>query len=327
MGRDLADKVVVITGASSGIGRATALEFARQGARLVLAGRQAEPLAAVAAECEALGATAIAVPTDVRNAQQVGELALRAQSVFGGIDVWVNNAGVFMMGKLEETPLEAFRELIDTNLFGTVHGARHALPHVRARKGVIINVASMAGTMGMPYGTAYVSSKWAVRGFSECLRQEVREAGVKVVTIMPASIDTPLFQHGANYTGRGVKAMPPVYTAEKVARAVVANARSPHAEVMVGGAGTASRLMRSLLPTGLFDRMTARRAEREHLMDRPSENTRGNLDQPQPPYAISGGWRPGPPARISAAGKVALGASLLAIPALVGLALSRRASW
>ena len=174
MARQITGKVVVITGASSGIGRATALAFARQGANLVLAARDDESLRQVAAECETVGAPAIVVPTDVRDEQAVNELARRAVEAFDGIDVWVNNAAVYMLGRFENVPPESFRELYETNVFGTVNGCRAAIPYLRQSKGVLINVASMAATMGIPYGSAYNSSKWAVRGFADCLREELR---------------------------------------------------------------------------------------------------------------------------------------------------------
>src|SRR5215207_8645967 len=155
MARMITGKVVVVTGASSGIGRATALAFARQGANLVLAARDDEPLRQVAAECEAVGAPAIVVPTDVRDERAVTELGKRAAEAFDRIDVWVNNAGVYMLGKFEDMPPDAFRELYETNLFGTVNGTRTAIPYLRQSRGVLINVGSMASTMGIPYGTAY----------------------------------------------------------------------------------------------------------------------------------------------------------------------------
>jgi NAD(P)-dependent dehydrogenase (short-subunit alcohol dehydrogenase family) len=245
----------------------------------------------VAAECERAGTQAIAVPTDVRDEGAVFRLAERAETTFGGIDVWVNDAGVFLMGKLEQVPSDSFRQVIETNFFGTVNGARAAIPRLRARRGVLINVSSMASILGLPYGAAYVSSKWGVRGLSECLRQELRDEGIDVVTILPASIDTPLFEHAANYTGRGIRAMDPVYEARSVARAIIAAARRPRAEVLVGSSAKVARVLRSLLPTALFERGAARQADRKHLTTQPAGDTAGNLTAPQPPHAVSGGWR------------------------------------
>jgi NAD(P)-dependent dehydrogenase (short-subunit alcohol dehydrogenase family) len=324
MARKLRDAVAVITGASSGIGRATALAFARRRAKVVLAARHERSLREVADECERLGATALVVPTDVRDQDAVEQLAQRAVATFGRIDVWINNAAVFMMGKLASVPPVAFRQLFDTNFFGPVNGARAAIPHLRESGGVLINVASMASTIGLPHGSAYVSSKWALRGLSECLRQELREDGVDVVTILPASVDTPLFEHAANYTGRAIKPMDPVYRPEQVARTIVARARRPRAEAPVGSVVNASRVLRTLLPTSTFERITAQQAERNHFLDRPSEDTPGNLNEPRPPFSVHGGWRDGKQPRMRL-GKLALAAGLCltAVPAARALARSR----
>jgi NAD(P)-dependent dehydrogenase (short-subunit alcohol dehydrogenase family) len=325
MARKLRDSVVVITGASSGIGRATALAFARRRAKVVLAARHETSLRELAQECEALGTSALAVPTDVRDEAAVTQLAERAAAAFGRIDVWVNNAGVFMVGKLADVPSDAFRQVIDTNLFGAVNGARAALPHLAVSRGVLINVASMAATMGIPYGSAYVASKWALRGLSESLRQELRDDGVAVVTVLPASIDTPLFHHGANYTGKAVKPMEPVYPAEQVARTIVARARRPRPEAPVGAVVNASRVMRTLLPRETFEKMTARQTEKKHFADRHTEPDGGNLSGPQPPFTIEGGWMDSGRKR-RRLGKLALTAGLLlaAVPAASALARSRQ---
>src|SRR5919202_2625850 len=182
--RSLQDAVVVITGASSGIGRATALAFAGRGSQVVVAARRDEPLDTLLAECETLaGRSGLAVPTDVAESAQVEALARRAVERFGRIDVWVNNAGVYAAGRFEDTPPDVFRRVLDVNLFGCVHGARAALPHLRQRRGVLINVASVDSEASYHYFSAYVASKWAVRGFSAALRQELHGEGVDVCTI------------------------------------------------------------------------------------------------------------------------------------------------
>jgi NADP-dependent 3-hydroxy acid dehydrogenase YdfG len=147
MRRKLADSVVVITGASSGIGRATARSFARHGATVVLAARREAALHEVAQECRNLGGQPLVIPTDVTDAAAVEHLATRTVETVGRIDVWVNNAGVTLVGRLEETPLEPYRRVIDTNLFGYVHGARAAIPYLREQgSGVLINNASQVAT-------------------------------------------------------------------------------------------------------------------------------------------------------------------------------------
>jgi NAD(P)-dependent dehydrogenase (short-subunit alcohol dehydrogenase family) len=170
------------------------------------------PLNETAEACRQLGTEALAVPADVTDPGAVEALARQAEERFGGIDVWVNNAGVYLAGSFEDTPLDAFRQVMEINFFGSVNGARAALPRLRASQGILINIASVAGAATYPFFSAYVASKWAVRGWSATLRQELFGSGVDVCTILPASIDTPLFQHAANYTGWFLKAMNPIYT-------------------------------------------------------------------------------------------------------------------
>lgn len=285
-------KVVVIAGASSGIGRAAALEFAARGARLVLAARREAPLKDLARECLDVGGAAFAVPTDVSDERAVEELARRAVERFGRIDVWVNNASVSLFSRFEETPTDAFRRVIETNLFGYVHGAKAAIRHFREQgRGVLINVSSMVSKVGQPFTSAYVSSKFAITGLSECLRMELMDTpGIQVSTVLPASIDTPLFQHAANYTGRAVKAMTPVYPARQVAQAIVAMASSPKREVFVGNSGRMLNLMHTIAP-GFAERRMANQVNQDHFADRPADPSPGNLFEPMPRYSgVSGGW-------------------------------------
>lgn len=316
MPAQLKDSVVVITGASSGIGRAAAVEFARHGASVVLSARSEEPLEEVAKECQQIGAKTVAVPADVADAESVKNLARRAVESFGHIDVWVNNAAVTLFARFEEAPLEAYRQVIETNLFGYIYGAREAIPHFKQRgHGVLINVSSVVGTVGQPMTSAYVSSKFAIRGLSECLRQELRGTDVHVCTVMPATVDTPLFQHGANYTGREPQAMPPVYSAQSVAETIVGLATRPRREVFVGGAGRAVNLMHRLMP-GLTERMVARQAEHGHFQDRSAGPDEGNLFEPEAGQdRVSGGWRNG---RSRSKGAYTAAALAVALPAAAG---------
>lgn len=285
--------IVVVTGASSGIGRAAAQLFAARGAAVVLAARRLPALEEVALECESAGGRALVVPTDVRDEEAMRELARRAIEAFGRIDVWVNNAAVSLFARTEEAPYEAYRQVIETNLFGYIHGARAALPYFREQgHGVLINNASIAGIIGQPYTSAYCVTKFGIRGLGESLRQELLDApDIHVCTLMPAVIDTPIFQHAANYTGRAVQPMPPVISADRVARAIVGLALRPRRELIVGVSGKMIAAQHWLAP-GMSERQMARRVDQKHFQDRPAPPTPGNLFEPMPQWnSVSGGWK------------------------------------
>lgn len=315
MMRSNRDAVVVITGASSGIGRAAAHAFAAAGASVVLAARAERPLQEAARECIEAGGQSLAVPTDVTSEEAVKALAQRAIGAFGRIDVWVNNAAVSLFGRIEDTPLDAYQRVIQTNLFGYVHGARAVIPHFRAQgSGVLINVSSSVALTGQPYTSAYVASKCAIQGLSECLRQELLDVpGIQVCTVLPASLDTPLFQHAANYTGRRPQAMKPIYDPEMVADAIVRLAEHPRRETIAGEAGWMAVLGHAIAPT-LTERVMARRVETDHLGLEETPNSQGNLFEPMPEVdGLHGGWREmrrdGEGLSLAASGLVLLGIS------------------
>jgi NAD(P)-dependent dehydrogenase (short-subunit alcohol dehydrogenase family) len=291
MRRKLRDSVVVITGASSGIGRATALRFAEKGATVVLAARREAQLREVERQCVERGGRALAVPTDVTKEKDVQALAKKAVETFGRIDVWVNNAAVTMFGRFEESPMEDYEQVIRTNLFGYIYGARAALPVFREQgEGVLINNASIVGMIAQPYTSAYAVSKFGIRGLTEGLRMELMDAPrIHACTVLPATIDTPFFQHAANFTGRRVRAMDPVYPPEQVAEAIVKLARRPRREVMVGAAGR-MLLSKRLMP-GFAERLMARKVEHSHLEDTADAESHGNLFRPMVDEEdIHGGW-------------------------------------
>ncbi len=328
MKRELHGSVVVITGASAGIGRATALRLADEGAKLVLAARREDALEELAVECEQRGSVALAVATDVADEPQVQTLAQKAVDRFGRIDVWVNNAAVSAFGRFEETPPDVFRRVMETNFFGYVHGARAALRQFREQgHGTLINVSSVVGVLGQPYTSAYVSSKWAVRGLSETLRNELKLDDAKdlqVCTVLPAAIDTPLFRVAANFTGRVAKPLDPVYEADRVAKTIVSLARKPRREVYVGPAGRLAALQHTLTPS-LVETVFSRQVDRGHFEDRVQAPTRGNLYEPLQGWAtVSGGFihRPQPKHHENGRSR-----SALIAPALVALGGAGAMSW
>ncbi len=258
MSTELENAVVVITGASSGIGQATAEAFARRGSRLVLAARNGEALDKVVRNCERLGGEAISVVTDVTDPVAVKRLAEKANAL-GQIDVWISNVGLGAVGRFEETPIEAHEQVIRANLIGHMNDAHAVLPiFLKQGRGVFINMISLGGFAAAPFATAYSASKFALRGFSEALRAELADKPhIHICDIYPSFVDTPGLKHGANYIGREVTAPPPVLDARRVAEAIVRVAKSPRATTTVGFVTTAARLAHLLAPN-LAARMLSR---------------------------------------------------------------------
>jgi short-subunit dehydrogenase len=230
--------VVVITGASTGIGRATALAFAERGARFVLVARQKEKLDELARACAKIGSESITVSLDVNDAPAVRGLAEEAVKRFGRIDVWVNNAGIGVIGSFTDVPLEEHRRVIETNLLGYINGAYAALSTFRRQRfGTLINNASISARLTTPYLASYTASKWGIRGLTHSLRQDVAMGDygdVAVCQINPGVVDTPAFQHAGNFSGLPLKIKFPMTTPDRIASAIVGLADYPRREIFVG---------------------------------------------------------------------------------------------
>jgi short-subunit dehydrogenase len=312
------DRVVVITGASSGIGRATAEAFAETGARLVLAARGEAALAEVAARCRQAGAEVLVVATDVTEPDALEHLALEAVARFDVIDIWINNAGIGAVGAFDGTPMAAHEQVVATDLVGYMRGAHAVLPHFKARRrGTLINVLSLGSWAPTPYAAAYSAAKFGLRGFTNALRGELSAwRDIHVCDVHPSFVDTPGMQHGGNYVGRELKPPPGVLGVDAVARAIVALAERPRRQVVVGRGVTAlARSARFLAPGATMATM-ARLLEVYFAVGRRAPRGPGNLFAPSRNIGASGGWRR-PELRVGAT--VAVGAALV----LAGVWLAR----
>jgi NAD(P)-dependent dehydrogenase (short-subunit alcohol dehydrogenase family) len=279
--KKLKDQTIVITGASSGIGLATARMAAERGARVVLTSRNEHDLRKACDAIRARGGRAAFVVADVADPQAVDRAGEAAMLQFGGLDTWVNNAGVSIYGKLTETPLEDKRRLFDTNFWGVVHGCRTAIRHLRANGGAIINIGSIVSDRAIPLQAVYSASKHAVQGYTDGLRMELEHDGlpISVTLVKPSAINTPYLEHARNYMEDAPDFPPPVYAPEVVAEAILECAERPVREVTVGGGGRALALMGMLAPRTTDHYMEKVMFEQQKTNER-SPATRDNLYSP-----------------------------------------------
>lgn len=249
--KPLDHQVMVITGASSGIGLATALAAAQEGARLVVAARSRQALDALVREIEAGGSEALAVEADVGVRDDVERIARLAVERFGRIDTWINNASVSIYGRLDEVTDEDSQRLFQTNFWGVVYGSLVALEHLRQEGGAIINVGSEVSEAIIPLQGMYTASKHAVKGFTDVLRIEVEADGapVSVTLVQPTAVDTPFPEHAANYMDHEPKLPTPMIEPEKVASAILDAARNPARNVKVGTMASVNAVFSKMLPS------------------------------------------------------------------------------
>lgn len=275
------EQVIVITGASSGIGLATARAAAKKGARLVLASRNKQALQQIEDDINRNGGEAVHVVADVGNKKDVQQIAATAIEHFGGFDTWVNNAGVSIYGRLEEVSEEDSRHLFDTNFWGVVSGSLVAANLLKSRGGAIINLGSELSDLGIPLQGMYAASKHAVKGFTDSLRMELEEekAPISVTLIKPAGINTPYPEHAKNYTKHELTLPPPVYAPEEVANAILHAAENPKRDIYIG---SGSKMMSSLnkYAPSMVDWVNEKFMTRMQLRDSRASHLDGSLHKP-----------------------------------------------
>jgi short-subunit dehydrogenase len=320
--KKLSEQVLVITGASSGIGLTTAKMAAKQGARVVLASRDEESLQRAVDEIRAEGGEAVHVVADVANREEVERIADKAVEAFGGFDTWINNAGVSIYGRILDVPTEDAHRLFETNYWGVVNGSLVAVPRLLERGGVLINTGSIVSDRAIPLQGHYSASKHAVKGFTDALRVELEEEGapVAVVLIKPAVINTPYPEHARNYMENEPALPPPVYAPEEVAHAMLACAEKPKREVTVGGGGTMMSLMGKMTPR-LGDKYMEATMFSGQQKDRPADPDRPDaLYEPEPGSGREHGDYPGHVMRSSLYTRAALNPGIAVIVlSMIGL--------
>jgi NAD(P)-dependent dehydrogenase (short-subunit alcohol dehydrogenase family) len=281
--RPVTDQAVVVLGASSGIGRATALAFGRRGARVVVASRGVEALDTLVTELTALGAQAVSVPTDITDEAAVDALARTAEERFGRIDTWVTGPAVSVYGTVADITVAEFRRVMEVNFLGHVAAAKAAVPALeRAGGGVLIGIVSVEGYRSMPLHAPYSASKFALRAFYDALRMELADehSPVAITSILPAGIGTPFFEHSRSKTGAMPKPPPPVYAPELVAEVIVRAAEHPRREIPVGDAALGFLAGQRVSPA-LTEAVLSVAGPRVQQADRPDDGT-DILDTPTP---------------------------------------------
>lgn len=289
MRRSIEGQVVVITGASSGIGHATALELARRGATLVLTARSQAALESVAEEIAERGGRAIALAADVSKPDELKKLADRAIAEFGRIDCWINNASVAVWATIDAMSIEDVDRVIAVDLLGVIYGVKAVLPQMLFQgSGTIINVASVLGERSIPLLSTYSAAKHGVKGFTESLRMEVKGRGIDVVLVLPSAINTPFYTWGKSRMGVRPDPVSMVYDPRVVARAIAGAIEKPRRDVYVGSVGKALSIAQRLSPRAVDYYMTQRRRMFTDQITSIPDRGESNLDQSSEATEIDG---------------------------------------
>ena len=287
--KPLGDQVLVITGASSGIGLATAEHAAEAGAIVVLVARSEHTLEDIARRIDPTGKRSLVVVCDVAERAQVERAAKRAAERFGRIDTWVNNAGLGMYGRLDECDYEDARRLFDINFWGVVHGSLAALPYLKKSAGTLINVGSEVSEAATPLLGMYTATKHAVKGFTDSLRIELElleNDDVTVTLIQPTAVNTPFPQHARNFMDCEPSLPSPTLDPKQVAAAILNAAERPTRDKKVGGKAMLNTAMAKFLP-GLGDRLAAKQAS-SLRSDAPPRHPAGSLHEASEAAAAAG---------------------------------------